>query len=348
MTLNHSCEDIAAIMGVKSSRFIDIHHDGLQNLKNQFLVYIKDLRRRKGESQSLVEDSIGSDNNIVRPIVDITDDGFPIVPDINEKMLKKTLADTMRDYLAKHYSEPSSFCFVASSIEMILVGLAGGFKSDVPTPYGNVMKDQSTYIKPQYLPPGFVMKDPHNLAKDDILAFFDHIHCKEVTDGYPKAFRFAIYDYDKKGTRAPVVYPDQLRDDRGSKKKKPTALTLKPHPITRHSNPVTRTPTPECRAPATYPLTPSGTPTTDRPLTVIDQTQMSILITADFPARPPCNGPNDGSPHYKVGAMEMEFLKKHRMTVKASWPLPIDPALMNEGGSGYPNTCQRMQSDAKR
>lgn len=95
---------MAENIGVRTASFVQLNIDTLKPLQRLFGEYMKDLDRLRKH--------IGSGDipvpMLVRPakeIVGITDNGFPLLPDISFIDMKKDqLEDLLRTYLNAHYS----------------------------------------------------------------------------------------------------------------------------------------------------------------------------------------------------------------------------------------------------
>jgi hypothetical protein len=60
-------------------------------------------------------------------------------------------------------------------------------------PFTHLVNNLHTYIHRKYLPPGILFRDPRNMTKPDILAFFDHVRSRQETHGVAEAFSFKVY-----------------------------------------------------------------------------------------------------------------------------------------------------------
>lgn len=87
-------------------------------------------------------------------------------------------------------------------------------------PYKSLEEETTRFIEEQYMPPGFVMKDPKKLHKNAEIKLLTHILQRQQSVGVEQAFRFHIYQ-NKKGEHD-ARYPDSLpaAHKKGRKKKK--------------------------------------------------------------------------------------------------------------------------------
>ena len=82
-----------------------------------------------------------------------------------------------------------------NSKDLMFAELAsGGHTSQVP--YQHLEKNMSQCVMSEYLPAilaGFIIRDPRNMKKADIQAFFEHVKLREQEHGVECAFRFSSY-----------------------------------------------------------------------------------------------------------------------------------------------------------
>lgn len=89
-------------MGVGTGTFVQLNHDDLKPLQRKFGEYIKDLGRLKNHIESGV---VPVPVQSASEVVGMTDDGFPLLPDMSFRDMKKhQLEALMRTYLNAHYS----------------------------------------------------------------------------------------------------------------------------------------------------------------------------------------------------------------------------------------------------
>jgi hypothetical protein len=111
---------MVAQVDVDAEQFTTLHHGQLTAIQLQFSNYIKDLHQLKqsklsllpatdfGPAQSTYPASLVKPAPRVKPAIsmDLTPDGFPILPNISfENLKKEELEDLMRTYLNKDYSK---------------------------------------------------------------------------------------------------------------------------------------------------------------------------------------------------------------------------------------------------
>jgi hypothetical protein len=82
-------------------------------------------------------------------------------------------------------------------------------KNSIHVPYRKLEEEWSNFAKPQYFPPGFIIKDPRNLKKEQILSFLHHVKNRQDLYGAEDAFRFS--HYLTKNSRVSACYSEQLR-----------------------------------------------------------------------------------------------------------------------------------------
>ena len=89
-----------------------------------------------------------------------------------------------------------------------------GMKTHVP--FGMTMKKTREFVERQYMPAGFVLHDPHNIPKDEIQEFFDHMKAREVKYGPRWAFLFKVFedkDYDRYSAQYPGSSEEEGKDE---------------------------------------------------------------------------------------------------------------------------------------
>lgn len=81
-----------------------------------------------------------------------------------------------------------------SDIYSEIVGIASGGRT-IPVPYTKIANNNARFIDPMYLPGGFELKDPTNMAKSAIEAFIRHVQeCQEI-HGNADAFCWKVYEH---------------------------------------------------------------------------------------------------------------------------------------------------------
>jgi hypothetical protein len=174
-------ENMAAQMGVNAEAFTTMHQDQMRSIRLHFVQYIKNLHQRKGVPTNEVP---------VRSVIEVTPRGFPIVPDIVFEMVKKEeVEDLMRDYLSKHYSMVFD-AFAKLPISDMSTELACG---QTRVPFSSLAADTSKFISSSYLPESFFIRDPRNLKKGHIEAFFSHLKARQAKYGVEDTFCFHQY-----------------------------------------------------------------------------------------------------------------------------------------------------------
>uniref|UniRef100_A0A8H8CGH6 Uncharacterized protein n=1 Tax=Psilocybe cubensis TaxID=181762 RepID=A0A8H8CGH6_PSICU len=178
-------DDIAELLGVQKSMkiksFEETYPKQAHEIQRLMIEYVRNVidKSQGREMIAAQENTLGS-----------SDDGFPIIgPSWNKEKLGKADASKLyREYLSKHYK------------------LATNGRTE-QVPYGDIMMDVSKFIHKDYLPLGFVFKDPHNTGIDDIKAFFDHIYDREQNVQPAEVFRFhSITTSRINGTVVPACY----------------------------------------------------------------------------------------------------------------------------------------------
>ncbi|KAH9484687.1 hypothetical protein JR316_0001586 [Psilocybe cubensis] len=181
--------DIVELVGVPKSgkikSFEETYPRQAREVQHLMIEYVRNVieTSRGREITMAQENSLGT-----------SDDGFPIIGATwNKDKLSKTEASKLyREYLSRHYK------------------LATRNRTE-QVPYGDIIKNQSKFIHNNYLPTGFVFKDPHNTGIDDIKAFFDHIYEREQTFAPADVFRFhSITTARINGSIIPSRYPDDI------------------------------------------------------------------------------------------------------------------------------------------
>jgi len=79
---------------------------------------------------------------------------------------------------------------------MCALELASGAKKE-HIPYAHLMANTKDFVESKYLPGGWKFKDPRNMTKEEILAFFRHVQQREEMHGARDAFRFCKYRMNK-------------------------------------------------------------------------------------------------------------------------------------------------------
>ena len=233
---------------------------------------------------------------------------------------------------------PALRCALASDV---LVDLASnGERTRVP--FSTTTQETHVFAAAKYMPSGFTLRDPHNIPKDDIVAFFSHAKAREERYGAQEAFRFKTFE-DKEGTRRPAIYPDPDTDldmamARG-RKKEPTGRSGKRKALEVDPQSTSVLPTNEGATECGV-MTMMSAPTEDNDLIQVDQGMMNRLITQGYPPVLPYSGPAQGEPTYLIPRSTMEEYMSRPMLTPAGGPtvggssIAIDPALLSTGGEG--------------
>ncbi|KAJ3561765.1 hypothetical protein NP233_g9994 [Leucocoprinus birnbaumii] len=162
-------EDMAKNMGVTTSSFLVQYDDQITLMLRRLGEYIKSLQNLKNQS------------GIV-----------PGIPDSSRRWIasvgKRKLVTLMREFLNAHYV------------------LASGRKRK-RVPFLTLEENASLFIEEEYLPASFAMKDPHNLRKEAMEAFFDLVQKRQMERGESDSFRFHAYEVEK-GELVPAEYPE--------------------------------------------------------------------------------------------------------------------------------------------
>ena len=134
--------------------------------------------------------------------IQLTAQGFPILPFIDfDTSTKDKMEGLLREYVGRHYSRCPDIMIITG---LIRVELASARFSD-HIPFTTVKRAMATFIHIDHVPPGFVLIDPHNLKKCDIIAFFKHAINRQSLYGPEKAFGFLAYQRNK--TTHCATYP---------------------------------------------------------------------------------------------------------------------------------------------
>jgi hypothetical protein len=93
-------DNVAAHMGIQSSKFTTLQNDDVLRMKRRFGEYIKGLSKQK----TMIDyfPASGEEN---MPVISVTATGYPILPHVDlATKTKECLTILMRQYLSKHYS----------------------------------------------------------------------------------------------------------------------------------------------------------------------------------------------------------------------------------------------------
>ena len=341
-------------MNVNATPFLSLHKDLVEKIQRLLGEYTKDLHRQHSQSAQLRSAQTPDD----RQTCDWSE--FPILPEIplTGSMKKRDLVDVMRTYLHKHYRMQHCHHHDQQNNNQSHVGLASG-RAAAATPYNTIAKDTPAFIPASYLPKGFKFRDPHNMRKDEILEFWNHIQKRQVDIGITDAFRFS--HYSKGNDRCPAIYSnaDALESPAEGTSSAPTGKTARGKQHGRHiqhtstsapshqpapSSP-RRTDLHEPTAPPVTDVIPAVVPGISTTGTMIDQSQKNTLLSIGIDVGPPINGPNDGPPQYMIPAIAQMHLQPPTSTPPTNDnPLSpiVDPALLNLDSTGliwHPSMC---------
>ena len=198
-------------------------------------------------------------------------------------------------------------------------------------PYTRIETNPSEFIDSIYFPQTVTLKDPQNMQMKDIKAFLSHIQARETAHGTTGAFRFKRYWHQTELRDA--VYAAEASPSRPI----PSAGAAHPMPMepqgsgqgatcnrladTVDIEAALATPIaePEIQAEGRNPrsaLQAASSRQNPKPHTaapifqegnspiVIDQVEMSRLMTLGIPTSVPINGPHDGQPMYYLPQAE--------------------------------------------
>ncbi|KAH9481967.1 hypothetical protein JR316_0006497 [Psilocybe cubensis] len=196
-------DDIAELLGLKTGlkvkSFEQTYPKQAREMQRLMIEYVR----------SLIDKSQGKETTSPQPnTLGISDDGFPLISASYDKdnLHKSEASKLYREYLSAHYK------------------LATNNRTE-QCPYDSLVKDTSSFIKPEYLPDGFVFRDPHNTQLESIKEFFDHIVERERSLPPAQVFRFHNVTTARiNGTIVPSSYPDDVKDSIGEE----IDLTTKP------------------------------------------------------------------------------------------------------------------------
>jgi hypothetical protein len=203
------------------------------------------------------------------------------------------------------------------SIKLILVELASGGHSE-HVPFASVKSDTSQFIEDVYLPsePIICLTDPHNMKKQEILDFLEHVKERQVRYGPEAAFRFRAYH--RKHSLHPAIYLDKVGCG-------PMELdgeeVVNQVPEESHEIALTQPCLPsasETEVPQTTSLMASHRPATPDSIrianadgmVIVNHEQMMGLVSHGMDSLQPVNGPNEGEPHYIVPAAALMYLDR--------------------------------------
>lgn len=159
------------------------------------------------------------------------------------------------------------------------------------------------------MPTGFLMRDPRNLKKKDLQNFLEHIQSRQRTQSANEVFRFghferrsqlhkALYSDEEERPLAAVT-PRNTRPAR-QKSKRNTGKHDKDHEDSQsRSTAAVHTSDTTGHELADIASSESGS-AAEQSTIIIDQSQMSRLISHGYPTSIPINGPNEGPPQYQV------------------------------------------------
>jgi hypothetical protein len=243
------------------------------------------------------------------------------------------------------------------------------------------MLDQTTYIEPQYYPPGLEIKDPRNMVKSEIVRFCQHVRSRQDEHGVTAAFRFTQYyngkdlvavEYGRRADDAPPaatnmkhrkgrhdIKKGKVTDTRPINHKKQAAPTALSPPTDRADlsqcpdvsgpfQPIQNSQPPSIIDPAL--LLDPGINITRGPNTtacepnanvVVDGHQMDILANHGYIKSIPINGPNDGPPMYLVPAAATLHLRQSVETATLEPPSNHPGDMGNEEPDDVPQTINR-------
>ncbi|KAF8337252.1 hypothetical protein F5887DRAFT_920431 [Amanita rubescens] len=280
-------DNMAKQAGLNESKFVSRHKGVVRTLLVGFGDHIKELKRQYDQLKDAATAQVPTQGtpanedmpegpqlpalpvpapdiagSQVLPALQLTAQGFPILPPINfESRSKEDLEGLLRDYVGRHYKLASA-----------------GFSDRVP--FTTVKQEMPAFVSDDHIPPGFILTDPHNMKKNDIVAFFKHVINRQNLYNPEHAFRFRAFR--RKGDVHCAMYPSM-----------PVECT----PLEDAGLPV--------EAPATMPH--SGS------MIQIHQHEMMTLIERGLHPVLPVNGPNDspnGQPIYVVPAQAQALLNQ--------------------------------------
>lgn len=103
-----SQEGMAAHVGQHRKPFLDAYPELTMGLQLKFLDYVKMLLEpmANGTMEASRESPGQASGTVMKAKMELgTEDGFPVMPEVNEKLLKDDLEDLLRHYLTAQYSE---------------------------------------------------------------------------------------------------------------------------------------------------------------------------------------------------------------------------------------------------
>ena len=193
-------------------------------------------------------------------------------------------------------------------------------------PFKALTINTTKLVSPEYLPEGANIRDPRNMKKESIVAFFAHIKQRQDQYGADNSFRFqkVLGKHQETIEASYPTPPDQIytspRKQKGKQKAR-TALGLRQTGSAQGASAQNVSAQDAPHQPA------QGTSAPGNHLTLIDQASMAKLLRQGHAPVPPVNGPNDGDPQYAVPVTALNLLE-HPPIIGGDG-IPVDPALLS-------------------
>lgn len=188
-------DEIAKLMGVPSSSFVDTYRKEVHNLMVKLVEYIQTLDNIINPTQPEIGTGGGAGPGPIIPIpthssriqLQKTTHGYPILPDpIPSEGWKKSSWDSLfSDYLGQQYH------------------LAFGGKI-CHIPYKLISEKQKDFIDSVYLPRKTIFRPPRNIGVDEMKSIFDHLLQRQRNHGPEDTFKFKSIKL--KGKSVPSQY----------------------------------------------------------------------------------------------------------------------------------------------
>ncbi|KAF8805954.1 hypothetical protein BYT27DRAFT_7257783 [Phlegmacium glaucopus] len=327
-------DHILKMMSVSARSFLGTYKTEVTQMKRLIMEYVKTL-------QTIANPAIppppGTSNEVSRKmILPKSNEGFPVlpIPWPVEEYSKQDLEELFTLYVGQHYSMDQSQLNMPNITNIgVYLELATGSRT-AHVPFQAVSATQSAFINAEYLPCGLSIKNPRNMRKDMLQAFFLHVAERQRQYGPEAAFRFKAID--KSGGIVRAKYANDGADadcdthsGRPSAKQQKCTRNKGKAPMRSNIIPLQNMNEPLLNQLILFEPTSPGPSRTEHEsgYRVIDEAVMRQLWGAGVPLPVPMNGPNDGPPRYSVSSRLYEELigsQNYRAPDDC-----IDPMLLN-------------------
>lgn len=178
---------MANLVGVTERCFEDEQSGKAHEIKRVWLDYVQNV---------LEEKSGGAPRINEKQVTEIltSPEGFPIFsPTFSpEKLSKREAEKLLRSFLRRNYG--ASVLSVDIPALMVLIALANGAQTE-EVPYADIGKgidQRRQFVDDVYLPDGFVLRDPHNIKREEIIRFLKHLQDRQANNPSANIFRFRV------------------------------------------------------------------------------------------------------------------------------------------------------------